>query len=69
MSKPKDESIDLDSILAELGSFGRYQMMTYAFIQLPIMFCAIFSIQYIFAAGAVNYRWVFNVCPIEQLGL
>lgn len=55
MSKLK-ETFDLDVILAELGDFGRYQMIIYVYVLLPILFSAIFLTQYIFAAGSVNYR-------------
>ncbi|XP_072932964.1 organic cation transporter protein-like [Epargyreus clarus] len=50
------EPVDLDAILVELGQFGRYQIRTYCFILLPIMFSAIYNSQYIFAAAEVNYR-------------
>lgn len=53
---PEKPIIDLDSILAELGQFGRYQVQIYCFILLPILFNAAYSAQYVFAAGAVPYR-------------
>ncbi|XP_028161571.1 organic cation transporter protein-like isoform X2 [Ostrinia furnacalis] len=55
MTKTKD-SVDLDSILAELGQFGRYQIQNYCFILLPIMFSAVYNGQYIFAAANMDYR-------------
>ncbi|KAL0880492.1 hypothetical protein ABMA27_002900 [Loxostege sticticalis] len=55
MTKEKD-AVDLDSILAELGQFGRYQIKNYCFILIPIMFSAVYNGQYIFAAAAMNYR-------------
>lgn len=57
MTKEKD-AVDLDSILAELGQFGRYQIKNYCFILIPIMFSAVYNGQYIFAAAAMNYRYV-----------
>ncbi|XP_059057538.1 organic cation transporter protein-like [Achroia grisella] len=60
MEKHKD-GVDLDSILAELGQFGRYQMLTYCFIIFPILFSAVYNGQYIFAAADLNYR-----CKVPQ---
>lgn len=51
-----DEGIDLDSILLEVGQFGRYQIQTYCLILLPILFSAVYNSQYIFAAGAIDHR-------------
>lgn len=51
-----EEILDLDPILVELGQFGRYQRITYFYILLAIMFCAIYNSQYIFNAGAIPYR-------------
>lgn len=48
--------VDLDAILSQLGQFGRYQVQTYCFILLPIMFSAVYTSQYIFAASATDYR-------------
>ncbi|KAM3955695.1 LOW QUALITY PROTEIN: organic cation transporter protein [Aphomia sociella] len=60
MTKHKD-GVDLDSILSELGQFGRYQMLTYCFIMFPILFSAVYNGQYIFAAGNLQYR-----CEVPQ---
>lgn len=56
MPKNEKEPVDLDPILGELGSFGRYQMMMFAYILLPIFFTSLHITQFIFAAGAVDYR-------------
>ncbi|CAG9787560.1 unnamed protein product [Diatraea saccharalis] len=52
----QDSTMDLDSILLELGSFGRYQIFNYCFILLPIIFSAVYNGQYIFTAGSLDFR-------------
>lgn len=47
---------NFDIILKDLGGFGKYQMMNYCLILLPIMFSAVYNAQYVFNAGAVDYR-------------
>ncbi|CAK1555072.1 unnamed protein product [Leptosia nina] len=53
--------LNLDSVLQELGQFGRYQIQNYAFILIPIALGAIYNSQYIFAAASVPYR-----CRVPQ---
>lgn len=52
----KEGKVDIDAILAQLGEFGPYQVKTYCLILLPIMFSAVYNSQFIFAAGATDYR-------------
>lgn len=52
----REGSVDLDAILLQLGQFGRYQVQTYCFILLPIMFSAVYNSQFIFAASATEHR-------------
>ncbi|XP_068084758.1 organic cation transporter protein isoform X2 [Anabrus simplex] len=49
-------AVDLDEILQELGQFGRYQVMSYLLISLPIFFTVISGTSYVFTAGDLNYR-------------
>ncbi|XP_049872645.1 organic cation transporter protein-like [Pectinophora gossypiella] len=60
-------AVDLDAILAELGQFGRYQVRTYCFILLPIVFSAVYNSQYIFAAAATDHRCVVPECESPPL--
>ncbi|XP_026496252.2 organic cation transporter protein-like [Vanessa tameamea] len=52
----KESDIDLDEILVEVGQLGRFQVRTYCFILIPILFSAVYNSQYIFAAANVPYR-------------
>lgn len=57
MTKAKEAGLDLDAVLVELGSFGRYQIRTYCLILLPIVLSGAYNGQYIFAAGETPYRY------------
>ncbi|XP_045449795.1 organic cation transporter protein-like [Melitaea cinxia] len=50
------KEIDLDEILLEVGQFGRFQIKNFVLILVPILFCAFYNSQYIFAAASVQYR-------------
>lgn len=55
-SHSKPETFDLDSILKELGSFGKFQQINFILFCLSIMFNAVFSLSYVFTAGVVPHR-------------
>lgn len=47
---------DLDSILIELGEFGRYQKIKYIYMTVPVFLLAGFTLSYVFTAGNLDYR-------------
>jgi hypothetical protein len=49
-------SQDFDSILLEIGNFGRYQILQYALISFAIIFYGALSIAYVFTVGYVPHR-------------
>lgn len=51
-------SFELDAILQELGQFGKFQVKNYILIAIPIALTACFSLNYIFTAGQLDYRFV-----------
>ncbi|KAH8380177.1 hypothetical protein KR009_009343 [Drosophila setifemur] len=55
------EEVTLDAILKHLGQFGRFQLIIFLLICLPMMFHAMFSVTYVFTAGTVTHR-----CHIEE---
>lgn len=55
-SHMSNAALDLDVILTEVGAFGKYQMVSFTFICIPIMFNAVFTLGYIFTAGTPSYR-------------
>lgn len=62
MSSGEAEKFSLDSILVQIGQFGAYQLKNYVLLSLPMMFNAIFSMSYLFAAGSLTYRCNITEC-------
>ncbi|KAH8270151.1 hypothetical protein KR018_004860 [Drosophila ironensis] len=58
--KATEDSL-LDSILVQIGQFGRFQIINYLLLCLPIICNAFYSISYMFTAGQVLHR-----CNITQ---
>lgn len=50
--------MDLDSVLEEIGEFGKYQQIKYYLLCLPVFFGAANSLSYAFTAGHQHYRFV-----------
>lgn len=46
----------LDAILLRIGQFGRYQIVNYVLLCVPMVFNAFFSISYVFTASTVVHR-------------
>ncbi|XP_022216949.2 organic cation transporter protein-like [Drosophila obscura] len=59
--KSSDEDNSLDAILVRIGQFGRYQIINYVLLCVPMLFNAFFSISYVFTASTVVHR-----CNITQ---
>ncbi|KAK3925749.1 Organic cation transporter-like protein [Frankliniella fusca] len=64
---------DLDTILLQLGDFGRFQFANYVAISFPILFSAIYTLTYVFTAKDLVYRCRVPECegpgPGPGLGL
>ncbi|XP_059056108.1 organic cation transporter protein-like [Achroia grisella] len=54
--------IGLDAILAELGSFGKYNLVNYAFLLFPVFLAGIYGSIYIFEAPDISYRCQIDEC-------
>lgn len=46
----------LDAILVRIGQFGRFQIINYVLLCIPMVFNAFFSISYVFTASSVVHR-------------
>ncbi|EDV97912.1 GH14433 [Drosophila grimshawi] len=57
---PTDEN-HFDAFIIQIGQFGRFQIINYVLLCLPIICNAFFSISYVFTTGAVVHR-----CNISQ---
>ncbi|GLH00666.1 Uncharacterized protein GBIM_06974 [Gryllus bimaculatus] len=47
---------DLDVILEDVGQFGKYQIITYFIISLPMVFAIVSSHSFVFTSGDMTYR-------------
>ncbi|EDV97915.1 organic cation transporter protein [Drosophila grimshawi] len=61
-SNADPEDITLDAILKHIGQFGRFQMIIFLLICLPMMFHAMFSVTYVFTAATVMHRCNITEC-------
>ena len=50
------QDIGLDAILAQLGPFGKYNIVNYAFLLFPIYLAGMYGSVYVFEAPDINYR-------------
>ncbi|BFF96915.1 solute carrier family 22 member 3-like [Drosophila madeirensis] len=60
-STSNTEDSQLDTIIVQIGQFGRFQITNYLLLCLPIICNAFYSISYIFTAGIMDHR-----CNITQ---
>lgn len=49
-------TFDLEAILTDLGSFGKFQIFIYSLTILPILLISCLGLSYIFTAGQLEYR-------------
>lgn len=49
--------MDLEQVFTELGQFGRYQVLQFTLLAIPLIASAFEEISYIFTSSDVNYRW------------
>nr|XP_021201096.2 organic cation transporter protein [Helicoverpa armigera] len=54
--------VGLDAILKELGSFGKYNIINYAFFLFPCFLAGMYGSVYVFEASDINYRCRINEC-------
>lgn len=49
-------SVATDQIMEGLGHLGRFHVVNYILLALPVLSAATYSITYVFLAADVNYR-------------
>lgn len=54
-SKNADKN-DLDSVLHEVGEFGKHQIFQFFLIALPIIFASVYAVEYIVTSSTIDYR-------------
>lgn len=47
---------DLDQLIREIGPFGKYQLINYLLICVPIALTAMYTLTYVFTGGSLEYR-------------
>ncbi|XP_075163047.1 SLC22A family member [Haematobia irritans] len=62
LPESEDDDFSLDSILIQIGQFGKFQIVTFILICVPMMFNAICSVTYIFTASPVVHRCNITEC-------
>lgn len=60
------ETMDFDLILEEIGEFGKFQLLNYLLICLPVFYGAANSLSYVFTSRSPSYRsdiliWIHRV--------
>lgn len=56
MKKATEKEFDIDTILLEVGEFGRYQIKNFILICIGIIVLSEMSLTYVFTAGILQYR-------------
>ncbi|PZC76256.1 hypothetical protein B5X24_HaOG204862 [Helicoverpa armigera] len=64
----KEGQFNLDGILSELGSFGKYQLLLLLLLAFRDSFLAMCNFNYVFAAAEVNFRCVVPECESLESG-
>ncbi|XP_067647003.1 solute carrier family 22 member 3-like isoform X2 [Eurosta solidaginis] len=63
-----DDDCTLDGILVRNGQFGRFQLLNYVLLCIPMIFNAFFSISYAFTASTVVHRCNVTQCDSPTSG-
>lgn len=64
------KSDDLDSVLIEVGEFGKYQIFHFFLLSMVIVLTAVTAVDYIVTASTLDYRYenvsifICNCCTI-----
>uniref|UniRef100_A0A336KAG2 CSON004020 protein n=1 Tax=Culicoides sonorensis TaxID=179676 RepID=A0A336KAG2_CULSO len=65
MGDHNSDIMDFDSILDEIGEFGKFQFTNYMLVCLPVFFAAANSLSYVFTAAIPNYRCLVPDCDTD----
>lgn len=64
-------SFDLDVLIREVGPFGKYQLVNYLLLCIPITLTTMYTLTYVFTAGDLSYRCKIPACdqiaPLDPL--
>lgn len=57
---------ELDAVLEEINTFGKYQLINFILLCLPVFTSAIYGMAFIFSAGNPTYRCRVEQCDIDN---
>lgn len=56
------EKFELDNVIDEIGQFGKFQLINYILISIPLGITAFYTVAYVFTASDLNYRCAVPEC-------
>ncbi|XP_055693800.1 organic cation transporter protein-like [Lutzomyia longipalpis] len=69
MSIEAEKKFDLDLLIQQIGPFGKFQLINYLLICIPIIFTGMFSLGFAFTAGNLDYRCRISGCDGDDPSL
>ncbi|XP_059622392.1 organic cation transporter protein-like [Phlebotomus argentipes] len=66
MSVEEGKKFDLDLLIKQIGPFGKFQLINYLLICLPIALTAMYTLTFVFTAGDLDYRCRIPSCDTEE---
>ncbi|XP_055701736.1 organic cation transporter protein-like [Phlebotomus papatasi] len=69
MSVNTNEEFDLDLLIQQIGPFGKYQLLNYLLICIPVTLTAMYSLAFVFTAGDLDYRCRIAECDPDNPNL
>lgn len=69
MSVNTYEEFDLDLLIQQIGPFGKFQLLNYLLICIPVTLTAMYSLVFVFTAGDLEYRCRIAECDADNPNL
>ncbi|GAB0089512.1 solute carrier family 22 member 3 [Sergentomyia squamirostris] len=69
MSVEEGKKFNLDLLIQQIGPFGKFQLINYLLICLPIAMTAMYTLTFVFTAGDLDYRCHIEPCDGENPSL
>ncbi|KAL4709562.1 hypothetical protein ACJJTC_007293 [Scirpophaga incertulas] len=64
--KASNPGVDSDRLMKELGQFGRFHLLNYFLLSLPVFVAALYAVNYVFLAADVDYRCQVPECELSN---
>uniref|UniRef100_A0A1B0DGX8 Major facilitator superfamily (MFS) profile domain-containing protein n=1 Tax=Phlebotomus papatasi TaxID=29031 RepID=A0A1B0DGX8_PHLPP len=69
MSVKEEKTFDLDLLIHQIGPFGKFQLINYLLICIPIAYTAMYTLIFVFTAGNLEYRCRISGCDSDNSSL